>query len=86
MITRTATIGAPNGLHARPAALFVDAVEESGLDVTISFRGETADAGSLLEVLTLGAEHGDEVELATEDDGAGEALDRLVELLVRGDA
>nr|WP_108870912.1 HPr family phosphocarrier protein [Tessaracoccus timonensis] len=85
MITRSATIRAANGLHARPAAVFVEAVEATGVDVTITFDGEEADASSLLEVMTLGAEHGDEVQLSAED-GNEEALDRLAELLVKGEA
>ena len=48
MITRSATIGAANGLHARPAAVFVEAVEATGVDVTITFDGEEADASRLL--------------------------------------
>lgn len=85
MITRSATIGAANGLHARPAAVFVEAVGATGVDVTITFDGEEADASSLLEVMTLGAEHGDEVQLSAED-GNEEALNRLAELLVKGEA
>ncbi len=85
MIERTATVAATSGLHARPAAVFVDAVEQSGLDVTITFDGEEADAGSLLDVITLGVEHGDEVTLAAEGDDEA-ALDRLVALLERKDA
>lgn len=84
MITRTVAVGAPNGLHARPAAVFVEAVEASGVDVTIAFGREEADAGSLLEVMTLGAEHGDVVELSAEE-GNEAALDALVELLARGE-
>ena len=42
-----------------------------------------ADAASLLEIMTLGAKHGDVVTLSTEDDGAGEVLDSLVALLSR---
>lgn len=85
MISRTAIIGAKAGLHARPAARFVNAVNESGVDVTVAFDGNEADAGSLLEVITLGAERGDEVTLSA-DDSAAEVLDQLVELLSREDA
>lgn len=85
MISRTATIGAKSGLHARPAALFVNAVNDSGAEVTISFDGNEADASSLLEVITLGAEWGDEVTLMAEDSAAS-VLDELVELLSRSEA
>mgnify|MGYP000984100014 CR=1 FL=1 len=51
--------------------------------ITISFNGEEADAASLLEIMTLGAKHGDVVTLSTDDDNAAEVLDSLVALLSR---
>ncbi|WP_115727160.1 HPr family phosphocarrier protein [Actinomyces culturomici] len=83
MITRTVAIASRVGLHARPAAILAEAVDDSGVDVTISFGDDEADAASLLEIMTLGVKHGDEVVLSTEDDGAGELLDSLVALLSR---
>lgn len=81
MISRTAKVGSPNGLHARPASVFANAAEECGFEVTISLRGEDVDAASLLEVMTLGAEFGDEVTLSIYDDSpaALAALESLVE-------
>ncbi|MFP7706511.1 HPr family phosphocarrier protein [Trueperella sp. LYQ141] len=81
MISRTATVAAEQGLHARPAALFARAAGQSGYDVTIHYKDDSADASSLLELMTLGVEQGDEVELRCEDDSAADALDKLVELL-----
>ena len=83
MISRSVVIASSVGLHARPAAILADAVDESGVDIVISFDGEEADAASLLEIMTLGVKHGDEVTLSTEDDNAGAVLDSLVELLSR---
>lgn len=83
MISRTVVVASSVGLHARPAALLAEAVDDSGVDVTIAFDGEEADAASLLEIMTLGVGHGDEVTLSTEDDNAGEVLDSLVALLSR---
>lgn len=83
MISRSVVIASSVGLHARPAAVLADAVDESGVDIVISFDGEEADAASLLEIMTLGVKHGDEVTLSTEDDNAGAVLDSLVELLSR---
>ena len=73
MISRTVAIGSSVGLHARPASVLAEAVDDSGVEVTIAFDGEEADAASLLEIMTLGAKHGDVVTLSTEDDGAGAA-------------
>ncbi|ENO18144.1 HPr family phosphocarrier protein [Schaalia cardiffensis] len=83
MISRTVVVASSVGLHARPAALLAEAVDDSGVDVTIAFDGEEADAASLLEIMTLGVGHGDEVTLSTDDDNAGAVLDSLVELLSR---
>jgi phosphocarrier protein len=57
------------GLHARPAALFVRAVHETGLPVTISKDGRPrVDARSLLEVMTEDFNYGCVVELAVAPD------------------
>lgn len=84
MATRTVTIASSVGLHARPAALFVEKASESGLDVEIGRPGEDpVDATSILGVMALGAKHGEEVVLSAEGEGAEEVLDGLVELLSR---
>lgn len=83
MITRTATIGSSVGLHARPASLFTQAAAEYDYDIVISLDDEEADAASILEVMTLGAKHGDEVTLSCEDDSAAAALDELAAMLER---
>ncbi|MEP7331931.1 MAG: HPr family phosphocarrier protein [Terracoccus sp.] len=84
MATRTVTIASAVGLHARPAALFVEAATNTGLDVEISKDGDDpVDATSILGVMALGAKHGEEVTLTAEGDGADEALESLVALLSR---
>ena len=84
MAQRTVTIASSVGLHARPAALFVEAVNEAGLEVEIGRPGDDAvDASSILGVMALGAKHGEEVVLTADGDGAEEALDGLVALLSR---
>ena len=82
MYERRTVIGSRVGLHARPAATFARAAAESGVAVTIA-AGERGPvpAASMLSVMTLGAEHGQEVVLAAEGPGAEEALDALAALL-----
>jgi phosphocarrier protein HPr len=66
---RKAIVQAAVGLHARPAAVFVRAVTETGLPVTISKNGKPGvDARSLLEVMTEDFGCGCEVELAVAAD------------------
>ena len=84
MATRTVEIASAVGLHARPAALFVQAATATGLPVTIGREGEEAvDARSILGVMALGAKHGETVVLSAEGDDAEAKLDELVELLSR---
>ncbi|MDR1430903.1 MAG: HPr family phosphocarrier protein [Propionibacteriaceae bacterium] len=84
MASRTVVIASAVGLHARPAALFVKAVNDSGLSVQIARPGGTPiDARSVLGVMALGVKHGEEVLLTVAGDGAGEVLDSLSGLLSR---
>lgn len=81
MATRTATIASGHGLHARPAALFVQAANDSGLDVTIEKDGRDAPAGSILGVISLAVNQGDVVTLTADGDNADAVLDSLVAFL-----
>ncbi|MFC2373810.1 MAG: HPr family phosphocarrier protein [Parascardovia denticolens] len=83
MISRTATVGASVGLHARPAALFAEAVDDKDMDVTMKFNGEEADAASALEIMTLGVKGGDQVEITCDDDSKEAEMDELAQMLAR---
>ncbi|MEV7662317.1 HPr family phosphocarrier protein [Paenarthrobacter sp. NPDC089316] len=62
MPQQKALVAAEIGLHARAAAVFVRAVTETGLPVTIrKAGGRPVDARSLLEVMTEDFGHGCEV-------------------------
>ncbi|MCG6497502.1 HPr family phosphocarrier protein [Kitasatospora sp. A2-31] len=85
MAERRVTIGWAEGLHARPAAVFVKAVAATGVPITIAKPGGTpVNAASLLGLLALGAKGGEEVVLASDADGADQALDRLAKLVAEG--
>ncbi|HEU0101965.1 MAG TPA: HPr family phosphocarrier protein [Mycobacteriales bacterium] len=84
MAERRVVIASRVGLHARPAAQFVQAVAKAGRPVTIAARGGPAvDASSILNVLTLNAASGDEVVLNADGEGADSALDGLAALLAQ---
>jgi phosphocarrier protein len=82
MAVREVTIGSRVGLHARPAALFVQAATAAGVPVKIS-KGDKGpvDARSMLGVLGLGARNGDSVTLEVDGETADAVLDSLVALL-----
>ena len=82
MPERAVVVASKVGLHARPAAVFVKAAAEQPARVQIR-KGDAApvDASSILAIMTLGVEHGDEVTLSADGEGADESLDALVTLL-----
>ncbi|MFE4470428.1 HPr family phosphocarrier protein [Leifsonia sp. NPDC056824] len=82
MTQRTATVASSSGLHARPAKLFVKAVQEKGIPVTIAAGdGPDLNAGSILSLMGLAASKGTVVTLKSDAPGAEVALDELVVLL-----
>ena len=65
MATRNLVINDPVGIHARPAAMFAQAVTASGQTVTIAKEGGNAvPAGSILSIMGLGIKQGDTVVIA----------------------
>ncbi|WP_405594247.1 HPr family phosphocarrier protein [Streptomyces sp. NBC_01410] len=82
MAQRVVSIGSRSGLHARPAATFVQAAAQAPVPVTIAVDGKPpVPAGSLLGVMTLGAGYGDQVTLTAEGDQAEAVLEELADLL-----
>ncbi|GAB2463225.1 phosphocarrier protein [Conyzicola lurida] len=81
MPDRSVVIASANGLHARPASLFVQAVAASGLAVELTRGDKTLNASSILGLISLGLQHGDEVTLHAEGDNADAVLDDLAGFL-----
>ncbi|MBF4462492.1 MULTISPECIES: dihydroxyacetone kinase phosphoryl donor subunit DhaM [unclassified Rathayibacter] len=79
-VRRTATLVNPNGLHARPAADFVTLA--TTFDARIDANGK--DATSLLGVMSLGLDRGDDVVLSATGPQAEEAVERLAKLVESG--
>ena len=73
----TVTLPADVALHARPAAQFVRTAVGFDADITVAADGREANAKSLLDILSLGAEGGSELRLTASGDDAPLALDAL---------
>ncbi|WP_308493222.1 HPr family phosphocarrier protein [Microbacterium terrisoli] len=81
-LSRTVRIGSSHGLHARPAKLFAQAARDAGIPVTVAKGdGTPVNAASILGVIALGVDQGDEVTLTADGEGAAGVLDTLAELL-----
>lgn len=81
-MTREVTIQNPSGLHARPAAMLVEAMK--GFEATVQIhKGEkSANAASIMSVLALGAVTGDVVTIAAEGTDAQAAADYVEGLML----
>jgi phosphoenolpyruvate---glycerone phosphotransferase subunit DhaM len=71
------------GLHARPAALVVRALDSLDASVAVRFGDESADAKSVLALMGLGAPGGARVEVVASGTDAAEAVRRVEELAAR---
>ena len=81
VLSRDVTVTDPEGLHARPAALFCQAAARFEADVRVEKDGASANAKSLLSVLQLDVRRGDPVTLIAEGPDAEEAVRALVDVL-----
>jgi phosphocarrier protein len=80
MASKTVTVGSAVGLHARPAALIAQAAAEYDDAITLQMAGGSAvDAASPMMIMTLGAERGAEVTVASDNADAVEAISSLIE-------
>ncbi len=76
---RTVTVIHTQGLHARPAALFVQLARQFASRVTVKKGRKIVDGKSIMGLLTLAAGAGARISIITDGTDAAEALKRLVE-------
>ncbi|MFL5991018.1 MAG: HPr family phosphocarrier protein [Rubrobacteraceae bacterium] len=79
MVEKETTVGPKEGLHARPAAEFVQKAKGFSSAIVVEKDGREANAKSPLKLMTLAAKHGDKITIRAEGDDAQEAVDSLVE-------
>ncbi|NUR84758.1 MAG: HPr family phosphocarrier protein [Nonomuraea sp.] len=78
MAERKATVTAEVGLHARPAATFVQAAQKSALEITVAKPGaDPVNAKSILSVMGLDVRQGETVVIKAEGEGAEEIVEQL---------
>lgn len=85
MVEKQVTVTSPSGLHARPAALFVQAASRyRGTVIRVAKDGRTIDAKSILSIMSLGARQGTELTIRAEGEQEAEAVEVLESLLKNG--
>lgn len=74
------------GLHARPAAMFVQIVSKYDSAVTVLKDGEKVNGRSIMGILMLGAQKDSKVVLEADGDDAAAVVGELEQLLTQDDA
>ena len=70
------------GLHARPAALFVQVANKFDSRITIKRDEEEVNGKSIMGILMLGAEKGSEILIEVDGEDAETAMTELEKLIV----
>ncbi|MFG1942068.1 HPr family phosphocarrier protein [Nonomuraea sp. NPDC048826] len=79
---RKATVAAEVGLHARPAATFVQTAMKAPMDITVarSSGGDPINGKSILQIMALDVRKGEEIVIRAEGEGSEEILDELANI------
>jgi phosphocarrier protein HPr len=75
-------ITAPEGLHARPAALLVTAVTSFECDVQLTYKEKSVNLKSIMGVMALGIAPGSIVEISAEGPDAEKLFQTVTEVMV----
>jgi phosphocarrier protein len=80
---RIVVVSNPQGLHARPADLFVKLASQYQSTIEVIKDGERVDGKSILAILTLAAVQGTQLRIEATGPDADVALDAIADLFQR---
>jgi phosphocarrier protein HPr len=80
-LRRTVTVKNPQGLHARPADMFVKLANQYEAKIELLKGSVRVDGKSILGILTLAAGPGTALEIEASGSDAQQALEALAELI-----
>lgn len=84
MVSQSVVVKNPTGLHLRPAGILCKEAMKYKSHISFSFRGNNANAKSVLSVLGACVKCGDEIEFNCDGEDEAEALQALVEIVESG--
>jgi phosphotransferase system HPr (HPr) family protein len=84
MATATVRLTNPQGLHARPAAMFSMTASGFGCEVLVSKNGKTVNGKSVIRLISLDCRTGDEITITTSGIDEVVALEKLSVLVQQG--
>jgi phosphotransferase system HPr (HPr) family protein len=77
----TIKLNNPEGLHARPAAIFVQVASKYLSDLEIEAHGVKVNGKSIIGIMSLGAFHGEEITLTAKGQDEKQMIQALKALI-----
>lgn len=84
MIKKSLKIKNRLGLHARPAALFVQTAAKYSSKVRVSKDEQEVDGKSIMGLMALSAEYGADIVVIAEGEDEQVLIDKITELIDKG--
>ncbi len=84
MVSIKKVVQNPQGLHMRPAQIFVAAMSKHPCDVSILFAGKKINGKSIMRVMGACIKKGSEIEIQCSGDGENNALEEAAMLIDSG--
>ncbi len=78
---QTVKVTNKSGIHARPASVFVQTAAKFKSKVTVTAKGKTVDAKSILMIMSMGLVKDTEIVIKAEGEDASAAVKALVDLV-----
>lgn len=77
------TITIPNalGLHTRASAKLLDCASKYQAEIHLKYAGKIANAKSILDIITLSAQRGAQLEISATGPDANDAINALTKLI-----
>ena len=73
-----------DGLHARPAAVFVQEANKFDSEIEIEFQGMKVNGKSIIGIMSLGAFYGENITIVARGRDEEVAVEALEELIING--
>lgn len=77
LIKKRLIVNNKQGLHARPAALFVQMANKFDADITVKKDRQQVNGKSIMGILMLAADKGSKIEILADGADAKEAIEEL---------
>ncbi|WP_353893822.1 HPr family phosphocarrier protein [Proteinivorax hydrogeniformans] len=81
MVEKKSKVNLKTGLHARPAALFVQQASKFASDIKLIKEDIDVNAKSIMGIMAMALSKGSEVTICAEGPDEKEAVEALIELL-----